>query len=142
MKKQVMDRSLFTYAYQQCGTINPTSLSGLISGVRFREAVPFTFCFIDLYILGFVTDIYYFYKHRNKNGCYHFRKKQSPGHRLFQWCILPFLVCQHCSEIITAPHTRSRDTGSSQFILAVLNYFLKGIFRIREHLSSDKGLCK
>lgn len=42
------------------GTSTPL-LSGLISRVRFREAVSFTFCFMNLCILGFVTYIYCFY---------------------------------------------------------------------------------
>lgn len=43
---------------RRMGKVDPTSLIGCILGVRFREAaVSFTFCFIHLYVLGFVTYI-------------------------------------------------------------------------------------
>lgn len=125
------------------GNIDPTSQWSHLWGEIQRGSV-FHFLLYELVYFGFcnIYILLLFYENKNKKGYCHFRKKQSPGHRLFQWHFLAFLVCQNCSPIITAPHTPSRDTGSSQFILAVPNYVSEGIFRIREHFSSDKGLCK
>lgn len=106
MKKQVIERFYLRMHVRSVGKIDPTSLSGPILVMRLRERMSFIFCFIHLYILDFVTDISYFHKNGNKEDPFHFRKnknkKQCPGHGLFQWHFLAFLVCHNCSQIITA----------------------------------------
>lgn len=103
MKKQVIERFYLRMHVRSVGKIDPTSLSGPILVMRLRERMSFIFCFIHLYILDFVTDISYFHKNGNKEDPFHFRKnknkKQCPGHGLFQWHFLAFLVCHNCSQI-------------------------------------------
>lgn len=114
------------------GEIDHVSLSGPILVID-PERDSVISCFICFHIWGFVTDVSYSHKNRNKKYLCHFRKnknqKQCPGHGLFQWCLLAVLVCQNCSPVITV-----LGPGNSQFIPAAVKYFfLEGIFSRRKH---------